>query len=152
MYTPHPYGNGFYYAPTPPSPQDRERKNLRSSASAVGALLLAHIATMQLLYPTVIDILIAVGYLQKNAKNEPTLGLDNTTYLLLYGVVYALVMVLPLLIILFQKKSESQKTQSSYFFFKKISSIHCLPSELCPVALVFSAFWAVSAFVCWQIL
>ena len=103
MYTPPPYGYGYYYAPPPPSPHDIERKNLRSTAGAVGALLLGHIAAMQLIYPIVVLILMAAGVLPSNALTETTLGVDNTTYLLIYGVVYALAMGLPLFIILFQK-------------------------------------------------
>ena len=102
MYTPYSYGNGYFYTPPPPSPQDIERKNLRSTALAVGALLLTHIGAMQLVYPLIVLLLTAVGFFPVNAMSESMLGVDNTTYLLIYGVVYALAMGLPMMIICFQ--------------------------------------------------
>lgn len=104
MYTPHPYGYGYYYTPQPPNPQDTERTNLRAAAGAVGALLLGHIAAMQIIYPVVVFMLMAVGFLPENAMTASMLGVDNTTYLLIYGVIYTLAMGLPMFIILFQKK------------------------------------------------
>ena len=103
MYTPPPYGYGFYYAPPPPSPQDIERKKLRSSGITVGALLLALSLTMETTYVIVAKLLMFVGFLPDGALNKTMLGVDNTTFLLIYGVVYTLAMGLPMLIICFQK-------------------------------------------------
>lgn len=103
MYTPD---NSFrYYHYTPPAPpQEDEKQNLRSTALRIGVLLLTLIATMQLIYPIIVVVLMAAGILPKDALTANMLGVDNTTYLQIYGVVYALAMGLPLLLVAFGKK------------------------------------------------
>ena len=103
MFTPQ---NGYgYYQYTPPiQPNIVEKKELRSTALRVGTLLLALIGTMQVIYPLVVVVLMAIGFLPKNALSADMLGVDNTTYMVVYSAVYALAMGLPMIIVLFGKK------------------------------------------------
>lgn len=103
MYTPQ-NGFGYYHYPQTIPPQETEKKTMRSTALRVGTLLLVLIGTMQIVYPVVVVILMAAGVLPANALTADMLGVDNTTYMLIYSAVYALAMGLPMLIVMFGKK------------------------------------------------
>lgn len=96
--TPH-----FYNTPMP-TPQDTERKGLRSAAGFVGLLMLALTVTMQFTYTVVVLGLTFAGFLSADAVMTDQLGLDNTTYLLVYACVYALAMGLPLLLVIGRRR------------------------------------------------
>lgn len=102
------YFNGYsvpFQYPTPPvDPRQEERKGLRSAASFVGALMLALTVTMQFTYTLVALALIFTGFLSLDALMKEQLGLDNTTYLLIYACVYILAMGLPLLLVIGRRR------------------------------------------------
>lgn len=103
MFTP-PNGYGYYQYTPSIQPNTAEKKELRSTALRVGTLLLALIGTMQIIYPLVVVALMALGFLPKNALTAEMLGVDNSTYMIIYSIVYALAMGLPMIIVLLQKK------------------------------------------------
>ena len=80
-----------------------EKRALRTSAGFVGALMLVLIVTMNLTYLVVAYALALFGFLPKDGLSQENLGLDNTTYLIVYGLVYAFAMGSPLLVRAFTK-------------------------------------------------
>ena len=119
-----------YYSPmyTPPSPQDTERKLLRSAAGFVGLLMLLLSATMQFTYVVVVLLLSYIGFLPSGAVTQEQLGLDNTTYLLIYAGIYTLAMGLPLLLVLgrrrlFQQKFEKVPLKGSVGFLAVLGAV-----------------------------
>ena len=107
--------NQSYYTPytppvyAPPSPQDTERKQLRSVSGFIGLLMLFLCVTMQFIYVVVALLLSFIGFLPPNAIMQDQLGLDNTTYLLVYACVYTLAMGLPLLLVIGKRRFFLQK-------------------------------------------
>lgn len=102
MYTPDNNFRYYQYAPPVP-PQEGEKRQLRSTALRIGVVLLTLIASMQLIYPIVVVVLMSVGILPKDALTANMLGVDNATFLTIYSVVYAIAMGVPLLIVAFGK-------------------------------------------------
>lgn len=98
-----PYYNCYNapaYTPPQPTPEQSQRRELRSAAGFIGVMMLVLTATMQFTYTIVALVLTWVGFLAPNALTMDQLGLDNTTYLCVYACVYALAMGLPLLLVL----------------------------------------------------
>lgn len=106
----HPYQNP-YYAPdfAPPSPNQTERRTLRSAAGFVGILMLFLTVTMQFAYTVVALFLTYIGFLPQGGIFQDQLGLDNTTYLWVYACVYVLAMGLPLILVLFWRRLFTSK-------------------------------------------
>ena len=100
-----PYGtpSGYSYSPCPvppqPTSQQKEAKHLRKDANYTGLVMLALTAGMKLTYTVVVLVLCLAGILNFNDMNHATLGLDNTSYLLLYAFVYILAMAVPVVLV-----------------------------------------------------
>lgn len=77
-----------------------EKRQLRSSAGFVGLLMLLLIGTMNATYLAVASVLSVTGFLPEGGILKENLGLNNTAYLCIYGMIYALAMGLPLLLLL----------------------------------------------------
>ncbi len=82
---------------------------LRSAAGFVGALMLALTVSMQFAYTLIALFLVVIGFLPPNALAQEQLGLDNTTYLLVYAGVYFVAMGAPLLLTIGRKRLFSFK-------------------------------------------
>lgn len=94
------YGYNPYYNYLPPeTPMQKEKKRLRKDGNAIGVLMLLLIATSQLTYTLVALLLTWIGFLPTGALQQQYLGLDNTTFLLVYSVIYAIAMGLPTLLV-----------------------------------------------------
>lgn len=91
----YPYNGGFHYAPPPPSPADVEKQSLKKDGNYVGVTLLLLALAMQFTFTVVVYILMFFGIVSAENINHNYLGLDNTTYLLVYAVVYSLTMGVP---------------------------------------------------------
>lgn len=99
MYTPYPGGSPYYTYMPPETPGQKEKKRLRKDGNAIGVLMLLLVATSQLTYPIAALILMAVGYLPAGSLQQQNLGLDNTSFMLIYSVVYTVAMGLPTLLV-----------------------------------------------------
>ncbi len=83
--------------------QEMDKRYLRSSAGFVGLLMLLLIGTMNVTYLAVAVLLSITGFLPQGGIFQENLGLNNTAYLCIYGMVYVLAMGLPLLVLLFTR-------------------------------------------------
>lgn len=124
---PGPY-NAPPYAPPPPTPQQSERRELRSAAGFIGVLMLFLTITMQFTYSLVILLLTLVGFLPPQAAMMNQLGLDNTTFLCVYACVYTLAMGLPLLLVmgrrhLFSLKPHTQPITAGNTFLSVLAAV-----------------------------
>lgn len=97
------YGYGYYQYTPPIPPEEIEKKSLRSIALRVGTLLLVLIGAMQVAYPAIVLALMAANILPDDALTADMLGVDNSTFLIIYSVVYTIAMGLPMLIVMFGK-------------------------------------------------
>lgn len=89
---------GYYYAP-PPTPEQCEKKCLRSDSNFVGFVMLGVVAGTQLTFTLLALLLCAVGVLDIHNLGVPQMGLSHVEFLLFYGVVYLIAMVLPAVIV-----------------------------------------------------
>lgn len=80
-----------------------EKRHLRTAAGFVGVLMLVLIVSMNFTYLLIALVLNAVGVLPQGGLYQDNLGLDNTTYLCVYALVYTLSMGLPLAVRLFTR-------------------------------------------------
>ena len=95
-----PYGYSPYYSYLPPeTPLQKEKNRLRKEGNAIGVLMLLLIATSQLAYPLVSFLLQLFGLLPHGATKMQYLGLDNTTFMLVYSGIYTIAMGLPTLLV-----------------------------------------------------
>ena len=106
----YPYP-GPSYTPSyiPPTPQQSESRDLRRVASFIGFLMLALTVSMQFTYPLIVLVLTATGILTQGAAVQVQLGLDNTTFMCIYALVYTLAMGSPLLLVLGNRRLFSYK-------------------------------------------
>lgn len=108
-YTPDPRGfqyspMNWYAPPQPETPAQQEKKRLRKDGNTIGLMMLALCAAMQVMYTGVVLLLCLVGVLDFRALGSQTLGLSNSEYLILYGIIYILSMGLPpFLVALFRR-------------------------------------------------
>ncbi len=93
----HPAGSGI----VPPADVNKEkRKFLRSRANFAGLMMLVLVVSFQLTFPLVVFFLSAMGMVSGEMIQQACLGLDNTTYMLIYSFVYIAAMGAPLLLLL----------------------------------------------------
>ncbi len=109
-YSPPPGGYSYtpYRVSQPETPEQKETKRLRKDANYIGLMMLALTAGLKLFFTVVVLILCFAGLMEFNQLNHETLGLSNTVYLLLYGAVYSISMLIPpVLIALCFKRRQS---------------------------------------------
>ncbi|MBQ8683287.1 MAG: CPBP family intramembrane metalloprotease [Clostridia bacterium] len=94
-----PYPGGYYYSPTPVIPVNPEKQSLRRDAGYIGLTMLSVTAAMQFTYVAAVALMIGIGVLTPDALNQFQLGMNNTAYLCFYGVVYALSMAVPAVLV-----------------------------------------------------
>ncbi len=105
MTNPFPDPSGFQYSPmnwfTPPpeTPLMREKRLLRRDGNTVGILMLGMSAASMLAFPLVLFLLFVAGFITKEQLTQPNFGMNQTVYLLVYGVVYTLAMGVPAILI-----------------------------------------------------
>ena len=80
-----------------------EKRHLRLATGFAGALMLVLIVSMNFTYLLIALVLNAVGVLPDGGLYQDNLGLDNTTYLCIYALIYILSMGLPLTVRLFSR-------------------------------------------------
>ena len=90
------YPGNYPYAPPPqPSPEQVAKKQLCSDGNFVGVTMLFFIAASQLAFTIIVMLLVMLGVLPRENLMLEFLGLDNTTYLLVYAGVFTLNMTVP---------------------------------------------------------
>ncbi len=96
-----PYsGYSPYYNYLPPeTPQQKEKKRLRKDGNAIGVLMLLLIATSQLTYPLVGLLLRLFGFISPDGLQQQYLGLDNSSFMIVYSGIYTIAMGLPTLLV-----------------------------------------------------
>ncbi|MBQ1950793.1 MAG: CPBP family intramembrane metalloprotease [Clostridia bacterium] len=88
-----PYGHSYWpIPPIPETPVQRETKQLRKDGNFIGTMMLAMEAGTQFAFTAVAIVLCVMGVLDFRQLGTSTLGLSNTNFLLLYGLVYILAM------------------------------------------------------------
>lgn len=78
--------------PVPPTPEQQETARLRKDGNFIGTMMLALEAGTQFTFTAVAIVLCVVGLLDFRQLGTHTLGLGNTAFVLLYGLVYVLAM------------------------------------------------------------
>lgn len=100
--------------------RERAKVRLRKDASYIGALSIALTLVMQYAYSFIVKLLIFFGVLSYESVGKTFLGLDNTTYLMLYSLVYIISLLWPALTVsfLYDKKffPISPSRPVSFFF------------------------------------
>ena len=81
--------------------QMREKARLRTDASYIGALSITLTFVMQYAFSFIVRIMVACGALSADSVKLPSLGMDNTSFLLLYSFVYTVSLLLPALLVSF---------------------------------------------------
>lgn len=95
----HPVYPYTPYIPPAPDPLAEQKKSLRRSAQFTGTMMLFLTLFTQSVMTVLVFVLLFCGVLDyKTAFSSFTMGMDNTSFLLLYLPVYAVSMGLPMLI------------------------------------------------------
>lgn len=75
-----------------------ERADLKNDGNFIGGLLILNIVALNFLFSLLVVTLAAIGVIPAGAAATEQLGLSNTAYLLLYGVVYTVCMFCPVVL------------------------------------------------------
>lgn len=81
------------------TPHDMEKKALRGDANYIGFVMLAMTVAMQTVYSVAVTLLTLFGTISADQLSQGMLGMDNTTYLLFYAVIYAFAMGVPAIVV-----------------------------------------------------
>lgn len=91
-----------------------EKQYLRTASGFIGAQMLVLIASMNFTYLAVALFLNMIGFLPAGGLYQDSLGLDNTTYMCIYGLIYLFSMALPLCVLLFRRFRLPKFTPKSF--------------------------------------
>ncbi len=82
------------------SPEQKEKKRLRGDANYVGGMMLVMTAVMQVFFPLVLLLLVALGVITiEQMYSDPFYGLGNTAFLLVYAGAYIVSILFPTVLV-----------------------------------------------------
>lgn len=126
MYQPY---NPFFV----PNPQqqlaDEERRRLRKDATYIGVMSIALTVVMEFAFTILVLFLMYGGVMSQEQLSLPYLGLDNTSYLLLYICVYTFALLVPSVVVslCFKKRffplSPAKPVSMGFAFFGVLAAI-----------------------------
>lgn len=111
----------------PLTPEQEEKQQLRRDGNYIGGLLLAQTAAMNFTFVAVTFLLVLMGVLEFSQLSQPTLGLSNTVFLLIYCGVYTFAMGIVAMVV-------SSCCRRKLFPFGKAAGLNAVDSFLAVLA------------------